>query len=438
MAEKRTNIIKPSSYQDRVGISAQQELDVLREFVVDLMGLTSVGDLCWYVAKEVVGRLGFVDCVIYLFEPNENDLIQAAAMGAGKNPEDHQILNQPRIPLGKGITGTVAQNRQAEIVLDAHNDPRFIHDVMEAQSEICVPLIHEGKLLGVIDCEDPRKEAFNDRHLTTLTAIASITSSHWVQCQMIDKMRSMQSALEDALQESQFSQRAQSTFLANVSHELRTPLNAIVGFSAILGDGEGAAVPTDLVGEYSRHIHQAGMHLTNIVNDILDISALSSQKAKASPREIDVHHEIEIAAKLLDYKAGAQGMEIVMEGCGGERLAQFDPRHFLQIMTNLMDNAIKYSPGTDQIRLSVLEQEGQCKVSVQDFGMGISEDNLSQIFEPFQREQAAINKNIEGTGLGLCLVREMAQANKAEITVTSKQGIGSTFTLEFPMPASAS
>ena len=151
-------------------------LSTINDFALKLLGLSSESGLVWYVAREVVGRLGFEDCVIYLIDRERNLLCQVAAIGM-KNPERNEIVNALEIPIGRGITGHVAATRNPLVVDDLEQDGRYIPDVEPARSEICVPLIIDGEAVGVIDCEDPRPGHFNEEHLETLTTIAAMTSA---------------------------------------------------------------------------------------------------------------------------------------------------------------------------------------------------------------------------------------------------------------------
>jgi PAS domain S-box-containing protein len=151
-------------------------LHTINEFALNLLAIPSESELVWYVAREVVGRLGFVDCVIYRVVPEKKLLRQVAAIGA-KNPHDHEILNALEIPIGKGITGHVAQTKKPAIVADVDQDSRYIPDVEASRSEICVPLVIDDEVVGVIDCEDPRPGYFDRDHLELLTTIAAMTSA---------------------------------------------------------------------------------------------------------------------------------------------------------------------------------------------------------------------------------------------------------------------
>ncbi len=150
-------------------------LSTINDFAIELLSIGTTSDLVWYVAREVVARLGFVDCVIYLLNEAGDTLRQVAAIGV-KNPQGEQIVNALRIPVGKGITGRVAQSKAPLIVDDLSKDETYIPDVEPALSEICVPLLIDDAVVGVIDCEDPRPAHFGQAHLEILTTVAAMTS----------------------------------------------------------------------------------------------------------------------------------------------------------------------------------------------------------------------------------------------------------------------
>jgi len=168
--------LAPSTGNRREQTREKSRLRIFSRFALDLINISSETDLFWYVAREVVGKLGFVDCVIYLADPERNLLRQVAAIGA-KNPEADAIANALEIPVGEGITGHVAETRQAIIVDDLLGDSRYIPDLVEARSEICVPLIVDDDLVGVIDSEDPRPGRFGPDDLEVLDTVAAMTSA---------------------------------------------------------------------------------------------------------------------------------------------------------------------------------------------------------------------------------------------------------------------
>ena len=174
------------------GVSAESAwLRVLSAFAIDLVGIASGQDLAWYVARQVVQKLGFVDCVIYYLDTDENLLRQVAAIGE-KNPVNDEIYNALVIPVGQGITGTVAQNREPMIDNNLSENDLYIADIDRAQSELCVPLAIGERVYGVIDCEHPELDYFTGQHLEQLTAIAALTSARLRLIEQGDHLELMQ------------------------------------------------------------------------------------------------------------------------------------------------------------------------------------------------------------------------------------------------------
>lgn len=148
-------------------------LRVLNEFAIKLIVLSTPHELAWHAAREVVGKLGFGDCVVYFHDPEKNALVQTAAIGE-KNPYGDEIINRLEIPIGDGITGAVAQSRKPLVVNDLSQDARYIVDMENAGSEICVPIMYGGIVQGVIDCEHPDIGHFDDKDLAVLEAVAAL------------------------------------------------------------------------------------------------------------------------------------------------------------------------------------------------------------------------------------------------------------------------
>jgi len=151
-------------------------LKILNDFAVQLISFLNETELAWYVAREVVGKLGFVDCVVYYVDVKRNLLCQVAATGE-KNPRENEISEPLEIPVGEGVTGYVAATGKASIVENLASDERYIQDIQPALSEICVPIVSGDKVLGVIDCEDPRPGHFGQRHKELLMTVAALAGS---------------------------------------------------------------------------------------------------------------------------------------------------------------------------------------------------------------------------------------------------------------------
>jgi LytS/YehU family sensor histidine kinase len=182
---------RPNSAQyKRVAVLAE-ELEIERAinyFATSLVDQNTVDEILWDVTKNCISRLKFVDCVIYMVDETRNVLVQKAAYGP-KNPRSYEIFQPIEIPIGKGIVGSVAKSGKAEIIRDTTKDKRYITDDEARLSEITVPIISEGKVIGIIDAEHPEKNFFKPKHLKILTKIAALCAGKINKVQIEEAFR---------------------------------------------------------------------------------------------------------------------------------------------------------------------------------------------------------------------------------------------------------
>ena len=171
-------------------------LEVINQFAITLLEAKTVDDILWNVAKNAIAQFGYIDCVIYLYDEEQEVLIQRAAHGP-KNPINLDILNPIAIKLGEGIVGYVAQTKKGEIIADTSKDPRYILDGQTGLSEIAVPIVHNNKIIGVIDSEHSERNFFPADDLKILTTIASMTAAKLTQAFYDQKLQSYQEDLKE-------------------------------------------------------------------------------------------------------------------------------------------------------------------------------------------------------------------------------------------------
>jgi two-component system phosphate regulon sensor histidine kinase PhoR len=218
-------------------------------------------------------------------------------------------------------------------------------------------------------------------------------------------------------------------FVANASHELRTPLAAIRGFAeTLLGD---PALPDEQRQNYLEVIDRHARRLGTLVDDLLELSRIESGQAPLDLQPVDV---AAIASGLLrdvETRLAERRLEADSQLSGpGEAWA--DPRAVWQILSNLLDNAIKYTEPGGRIRIRIVGDSRTVRVAVSDSGTGIPERDLARIFERFYRVDRARSRALGGTGLGLSIVKHLVQSQGGEITVESELGRGSTFRFNLP------
>ncbi len=192
--QKKTKV---EETENRKVLTSKDVEDILFYFSSSIFRQNTVDDILWDLARNCISQLGFVDCVIYLFDEQNEKLTQKAAFGP-KNPNEFELLKPIQIRLGEGIVGSVAESGIAEIVDDTSLDPRYILDDQERFSEITVPIVDKGKLIGIIDSEHPEKGFFTTEHLQILIAIASLCANKIAKTLAEEQIRKQELELLEA------------------------------------------------------------------------------------------------------------------------------------------------------------------------------------------------------------------------------------------------
>ncbi|MEH1966918.1 hybrid sensor histidine kinase/response regulator [Nostoc sp.] len=239
------------------------------------------------------------------------------------------------------------------------------------------------------------------------------------------KLRASQEAAEAA-------SRAKSEFLATMSHELRTPLNAIMGLSQLLQQ-EIVGSLNEKQNEYVSCIYSSGEHLLALINDILDLSKVEAGKEELLLSPLPVSDLCNYAIWTVRDRALEKGLQLTYQIDPEANICIADERRIKQMLLNLLTNAIKFTPA-GQVSLVVKKVPQGITFTVSDTGIGIDSNQFQFLFEPFKQLDSRLNRQYEGTGLGLALTRKLAHLHGGDVTVTSTLGEGSRFTLFLPSP----
>jgi PAS domain S-box-containing protein len=239
------------------------------------------------------------------------------------------------------------------------------------------------------------------------------------------KLRASQEAAEAA-------SRAKTEFLATMSHELRTPLNAIMGLSQLLQQ-EIVGSLNEKQNEYVSCIYSSGEHLLALINDILDLSKVEEGKEELLLSPLPVSDLCNYAIWTVRDRASEKGLKLTYKIDLQKDICIADERRIKQMLLNLLTNAIKFTPAGN-VSLVVKKVPQGITFTVSDTGIGIDPNQFQFLFEPFKQLDSRLNRQYEGTGLGLALTRKLARLHGGDVTVTSTLGEGSQFTLFLPNP----
>jgi signal transduction histidine kinase len=225
--------------------------------------------------------------------------------------------------------------------------------------------------------------------------------------------------------------RVKVEFLAKISHELRTPLNAIIGFSELMmRDKRG--LPNEQYRSYISDIHSSGRHLLDIINDILDFAKAEAGQLVLFESNVDVQQVAQAIERLLGPRARDSGIDLKIRIPADLPLIWCDERKLKQMLLNLVNNAVKFTPSGGVVEISArLDLEGYV-VAVRDSGIGIAEDDLGRVMEPFVQAETTLSRRQEGTGLGLALVKSMIEIHGGRLRLESALGTGTSAELVFP------
>lgn len=226
--------------------------------------------------------------------------------------------------------------------------------------------------------------------------------------------------------------RAKSAFLSAMSHDLRTPLNSVIGFAEIL-ISDFSVLPTETILEFVKNIHLNGKDLLNLINTILDLSKVEAGKMELTRTPFPLMSALESICAMMNPLATEKGVALVLDRHPGIEMVRADQGMFKQIMFNLLSNAVKFSHSGGAVTIMPRRTDDEVEIAVKDEGIGISQEHLAKLFQPFQQLDSSYAKRYEGSGLGLALTKRLIELHGGSIHVKSELGKGSTFTFRLPL-----
>ncbi|GAB1644551.1 HAMP domain-containing protein [Krasilnikovia sp. MM14-A1259] len=456
-----------------------------------LQGQRDPGEVCRMIMTEVTPLVDAQLGAFFLVDEEEAVMRLRLAAAYGYVARDHEVTFGP----GEGLVGQAAVSRRAVRVRATHDSALTMRSgllAMPPNDLVVLPVLFEGEMLGVI--EFASVAAFSGLHLTFLERLVATigialntiqanrrTEELLAQSQRLARELQEQSAelqrtnaeledkaqllseqkgnietknreielarrgLEEKAQQLSRASAYKSEFLANMSHELRTPLNSLLLLARLLADNTEQNLSEKQI-EFARTIHSAGSDLLSLIDDILDLSKIEAGRMNVEPDVVDFEYISSYVDQAFRPQADEKGLDFFVD-VSPELPPSLvtDPQRLQQILRNLLSNAVKFTDsgavtltiapapeGTDFDMSSLMAARQVVAFAVNDTGIGISDEKLALIFEPFQQADGTTTRKYGGTGLGLSISREFAALLGGTIVVSSMPGEGSTFTLYIP------
>jgi K+-sensing histidine kinase KdpD len=376
-------------------------------------------DVLHLIISSALELLGGTEGSIMLFDEEQNHLRVVAYEG----PRYEAVMGGTTA-FGNPVAGLVAETREPKLLRGIDPD-RSDETRPYIRSAVCVPLIRSNEMLGVLNLNETEgQREFSEQDLDALEFFAQHAAIAISNAGLYAKERETVAQLEEL-------DRLKSDFVATISHELKTPLTAIIGAAKTVGR-KGPSMEPDQHAEFMDMIDRQGNRLLRLIDDVLVAARIESGLRVLRREHLDLRGMAQQVIQEVLLSHPDRERDVLLRCEPEQPLCWADHTSALQILTNLLDNALKYSDVGSKVIIFVGRKPDEAILEVADHGQGIDRTQLDSIFDRFRQADSASTRPAGGVGLGLFIVKNLVDAHGGTIDVDSERGAGTTFTIRLP------
>ena len=393
----------------------------LVELSATLNSTLNLNDLLKLIIQTAADVLDCEAASILLYDEKTRTLFFAAATG-----ENAKKLAEIPVPLNDSLAGTIFRTHQPLILNRIENDPRHNleaseHVGFQPRSLLGVPLRIRDKTIGVLESLNKKIGPFTEADKAILSVVASHAAVAIHNAQLVQ-------ALQQAYEDVSKADRLKSNFLALASHELRTPLGIIIGYATFLQEeSEGK------ISDHAEQVLNAALQMRTLLEDMNNLTMLESETSSFISKKASLQKILKKAAEEVHELAQVKKQKFVFDFPEEPLEIMVDIKKLTAALVNLLQNALRFSPGKEEIIIGVKREKDQALCWVKDKGIGISKDELENIFEKFYQVESPNTRRHGGMGIGLTIAQGLVEAQGGKLWAESEgKGQGATFKISLP------
>lgn len=417
-----------------------KSLSTIRKIGELSVSVKTVDEVCGIAVRAFKEELDFENCSIMLLDEKGEYLELRAVSGWGDMINGKKTGK--KIKVGEGIAGKVAVTQKPIFIPDVKKDERFkkLPSHVKIGTIFCLPLFSKEELLGVINLSHPEAGAIKleqeEIFLTLSHVVGHLIIKARLHSELMEFKRDLEKKVDEKTaelkkktKEAESANRLKTEFLATVSHELRTPMTSILGFTKLLLDRND--IPPEAM-EFIRIVWTQGERLEQLIGDLLDVAQIESGRVGLEISEYNINHVIQEAVALFKPDITEKGLDLKLNLEEEISTAEIDPKRIAQVLWNLLNNAVKYTPKGGKVTIISEDKGDEIQVAVSDTGIGIKKEDYEIIFDRFRQLDSSLTREFGGVGLGLSISKYFVEVHGGSIWVESEFGRGSTFTFSIP------